>query len=153
MEIIRPWRQRILADHDAGNQGSGGPPWTRIDHIAQVRKMVEPFIRSSILAENRYLFFLALLAMRKLPEPVQEFKFHPSRKWRMDFAWPDQRIGLEVEGGIWSGGRHTRGKGYLQDMEKYNEATLMGFKLLRVTPKQMDNGDAVELVERLLTKP
>jgi very-short-patch-repair endonuclease len=103
--------------------------------------------------ENRYLFFLALLAMRKLPEPVQEFKFHPSRKWRMDFAWPDQRIALEVEGGIWSGGRHTRGKGYLADMEKYNEATLMGFKLLRVTPQQMDNGDAVELVERLFTKP
>ncbi|HBM2013199.1 TPA: hypothetical protein LUJ78_003785, partial [Acinetobacter baumannii] len=52
----------------------------------------------------------------------QEYKFHPSRKWRADFLITGTKILIEVEGGIWSGGRHTRGKGYLGDMEKYNSA-------------------------------
>src|SRR5690606_38285314 len=59
----------------------------------------------------------------------QEFEFHPKRKWRADFRLIDKKILVEVEGGIWSGGRHTRGKGYLGDMEKYNAATMMGFQV------------------------
>ena len=72
-----------------------------------------------------------------LPEPVPEYQFHPRRKWRLDFAWPIHRIGIEVEGGIWSSGRHTRGSGYLADMAKYNAATMLGWKLLRYAPDQL----------------
>ncbi|HAV2768599.1 TPA: hypothetical protein MBA31_003855, partial [Acinetobacter baumannii] len=58
----------------------------------------------------------------------QEYKFHPKRKWRADFLITGTKILVEVEGGIWmaGGGRHTRGKGYIGDMEKYNSAAMMG---------------------------
>lgn len=63
----------------------------------------------------------------------QEFKFHPIRRWRFDFALLplSKKIAIEVEGGIWSGGRHTRGGGYIGDMEKYNEAAILGWTVLR----------------------
>ena len=70
----------------------------------------------------------------------QEFKFHPERKWRADFHLVGKMILVEVEGGIWSGGRHTRGKGYLGDMEKYNAATMMGYQVIRFSTEQVKSG-------------
>lgn len=69
----------------------------------------------------------------KLPEPVPEYKFHPTRKWRFDWCWPTQKIALEIEGGVYTRGRHTRGKGYENDVRKYNAATLLGWKVIRAT--------------------
>lgn len=57
-----------------------------------------------------------------LPNPVRQFKFHPDRDWRSDFAWPSQRLLVEVEGQIWKVGGHTSGTGFLKDCRKYNEA-------------------------------
>ena len=57
-------------------------------------------------------------------ECVKEYKFHPTRRWRFDYAIPEHKIALEVEGGVWTGGRHTSPKGFLNDIEKYNTATL-----------------------------
>lgn len=68
-----------------------------------------------------------------LPKPVAEFRFHPTRKWRFDWCWPDQKFALELEGGVYANGRHTRGKGYENDCRKYNSALLLGWKVLRVT--------------------
>ena len=75
-----------------------------------------------------------------VPEPVSEFRFHASRKWRIDWAWPAYKIGLEVDGGIWHNGRHTRGAGWLKDSEKLNAAAIAGFRMLRTTPQQMASG-------------
>lgn len=72
-----------------------------------------------------------------LPRPVTEYRFHPVRKWRFDYAVPALMIALEVEGGVWTGGRHTRGAGYLGDVEKYNEAALLGWLVLRCTPSKL----------------
>lgn len=80
-----------------------------------------------------------------LPAPVREFKFHPLRKWRFDYCFPDKKIAIEIEGGVFSGGRHTRGIGYVRDMEKYNAATLHGWKLLRYTPQNIDFAQILEL--------
>lgn len=80
----------------------------------------------------------------------QEFKFHPKRKWRADFLITGKKILIEVEGGIWSGGRHTRGKGYLGDMEKYNEAAMMGFMVLRFSTEQVKVGVAIKQIEQLV---
>lgn len=83
-------------------------------------------------------------------EFVQEFKFHTARKWRADFHIKNTKLLIEVEGGIWSGGRHTRGKGYLGDMEKYNAATMMGFQVLRFSTEQVKSGFAINQIEGLV---
>lgn len=96
-----------------------------------------------------------------LPEPKKEYRFAPPRRWRFDYAWLDEamtRIGLgdahllalEVEGGVFISGRHSRGAGMIKDMEKYNQATLLGWRVLRVTPKQIADGSALTLVEQAI---
>ena len=80
----------------------------------------------------------------------QEFKFHPTRKWRADFHLKGRKILVEVEGGIWSNGRHTRGKGYLGDLEKYNEATMMGYQVIRFSTEQVKSGKAIEQIEKMV---
>ncbi|MBN1663414.1 MAG: hypothetical protein JW943_07430 [Deltaproteobacteria bacterium] len=66
--------------------------------------------------------------------------------WRIDFAWPDRKLAVEVEGGAWISGRHTRPTGFFKDIEKYNELTMMGYYLLRFTPDQIDSLYAVTKV-------
>lgn len=78
--------------------------------------------------------FAALLKQHKIPEPAEEFVFEPSRKWRMDYAWPKAKLGLEIDGGIWTKGRHTRGAGWLKDTEKLNHAAVLGWRMVRTTP-------------------
>lgn len=85
-----------------------------------------------------------------LPEPVLEERFHPVRKWRFDFAWPEQRLAVEVEGGVWISGRHTRGSGFTKDCEKYNTAALDGWTVLRVTSDQINSGQAMSWIRRAL---
>ncbi len=74
------------------------------------------------------------------PDPTTELMFHPKRKWRFDYAWPTRMIALEVHGGIHSGGRHTRGRGFVEDRAKMNEATLLGWTVLEVTPEHIKSG-------------
>lgn len=85
-----------------------------------------------------------------LPEPVPEYQFHPSRKWRADYAWPTYKLMLEVDGGVWTQGRHTRGSGRIADMEKQSEAAILGWRILYVTPEQVSNGAALDYVQRAL---
>lgn len=89
------------------------------------------------------------LSSYKLPF-VREFKFHPTRKWRFDFAFPDRKLAIEIEGGIYSKGRHTRPDGYQKDMEKYNAASTLGWTLLRFTPQQVKKGFAILQIRELL---
>ena len=70
---------------------------------------------------------------------VAEYKFHPERRWRFDFAAPTVKLAIEIEGGVWIQGRHSRGAGMIADMRKYNNATSMGWKLIRVTPDMFEN--------------
>ncbi len=67
------------------------------------------------------------------PALEREFRFHPTRKWRSDFAHIPSRTLIEIEGGIWINGRHNRAPGFIADMEKYNEATLGGWRVFRLT--------------------
>jgi len=67
------------------------------------------------------------------PEPELEYRFHPFRKWRFDFAWPDQKVAVEMEGGVFTGGAHTRGGHYQSDCQKYNAGVLLGWRILRYT--------------------
>jgi very-short-patch-repair endonuclease len=72
-----------------------------------------------------------------------EFKFCEHRRWRADFLILGTRILVEVEGGTWSGGRHTRGKGYEQDCEKYSWAAAHGWTVLRFTTEQVNDLTAI----------
>lgn len=85
-----------------------------------------------------------------LPPPVREHKFHPGRGWRFDFAWPTSLVAVEVEGGIYSRGRHVRPAGYMADCEKYNEARLLGWTVLRVAGPHIKKGTALRWLERAL---
>lgn len=85
-----------------------------------------------------------------VPAPVTEYQFHPDRRWRLDFAWPDLMLAVEVEGGVYQRGRHTRGGGFVADCEKYNEATLLGWRVLRVTGDHIKSGAALAWIERAL---
>lgn len=80
-------------------------------------------------------------------ECVKEYKFHPVRKWRFDYAIPSALVALEVEGGVWTGGRHINPKGFLGDMEKYNTATLMGWSVYRTTPDDLYTGKTLDLLK------
>lgn len=91
-----------------------------------------------------------LLAWIGAPEPVREHRFHPTRKWRLDLSWPEHLIAVEVDGGVWTQGRHTRGQGYINDCEKFLEAAIEGWTVVRVPTDWVDDGTAVALIERLL---
>lgn len=85
--------------------------------------------------KNRPLMAVELWCLsEKLPMPTPEYKFHPERRWRFDWCWPDYKIALELEGGVWIKGRHTRGAGFIKDMEKYNAAAARGYRVFRCTP-------------------
>jgi hypothetical protein len=95
-------------------------------------------------------FFLAMCKAFKLPEPTAEVRFHPTRRWRFDWAWESSRVALEINGGVWTGGRHSRGSGQIGDMEKLNEAQIAGWQVFQVTPKQVKSGEAFEVIKRAL---
>lgn len=82
----------------------------------------------------------------------REFRFHPKRKWRSDFHLVEKMILIEVEGGIWSNGRHTRAKGYLGDMEKYNAATALGYRIFRYSTEQVKSGMAIKEIMEMVGK-
>jgi hypothetical protein len=81
---------------------------------------------------------------------VKEFRFHPTRKWRFDYAIPLHKIAIEVEGGVWSGGRHTSPRGFLNDIEKYNCAALMGWRLFRCTPDTLLTNNTILLLKQAI---
>lgn len=95
--------------------------------------------RKSDLEEH----FAMQIRVNKLPPPQREFPFHPERKWRFDFADPKLKIAAECEGGVWTQGRHTRGAGFIADLDKYNAAALLGWLVLRFTRTQIASGEAI----------
>jgi hypothetical protein len=87
-----------------------------------------------------------------LPAPAFEYRFDLRRKWRFDVAWafPKCPIALEVQGGIWSNGRHTRGAALLKEWEKLNEAACQGWRILYVQPDDLCLLSTVQLIKRCL---
>lgn len=85
-----------------------------------------------------------------LPEPEREYRFHPTRKWRLDFAWPALMWAVEVEGGIYRGGGHTHVKDLKRDMEKQNALMLLGWRVLRFHGDQVRSGEAAAVIAEAL---
>lgn len=85
-----------------------------------------------------------------LPTPERELAFARPRRWRFDFAWPALGIALEVDGGTWVNGRHSRADGFEADSEKQSEAAIRGWRVLKVTADMVRDGRALKLAERAL---
>lgn len=93
-----------------------------------------------------------------IPQPLMEFKFASdvefvgkdgrtrTRSWAFDFAWFNEKVALEVEGGIFIGGGHTRGSGFKKDMAKYNMAASRGWRVIRCQPKELLMLDTINLI-------
>lgn len=107
-----------------------------------VQRVVKDAGRSTLLT--------ALLRTNGLDRMRPEYRFAPPRKWRFDYCWPAYKVALEVEGGVWTRGRHTRGAGFLKDIEKYNEAASLGWLVLRTTPDKLLTRDTIELLKRTI---
>lgn len=82
-------------------------------------------------------------------KPEAEVRFWPGRRHKFDFAWPGRKIAVEVEGGTYSNGRHTRGKGYEGDCEKYNEAARLGWQVYRFTGGMVKDGRMLETMMKV----
>lgn len=83
---------------------------------------------------------------------TREFKFHPQRKWQADFRIDGMPILVEVEGGVFSNGRHTRGEGYTKDCEKYSAAAVNGWFVIRGTTAQIKAGLVIQWIEKLIER-
>ena len=81
---------------------------------------------------------------------VEEHKFHPSRRWRFDFAFVDEKIAVEIEGIGGAKSRHTSIKGYTGDCDKYNQAVVHGWQVLRFTTLHINN-DPISMIDTVLT--
>ena len=111
-------------------------------------KTKRPKRGGKVESEGESLLSLQLKALKIAFE--REFKFCQDRKWRADFHMVGKMILIEVEGGIWSNGRHTRAKGYLGDMEKYNSATALGYQVIRFSTEQVKSGLAIQQIEKMV---
>jgi hypothetical protein len=105
---------------------------------------------------NWHKVLLEQIHLAGLPAPKTEYRFHANRRWRFDFCWRPQLVACEIEGGIWMQTETGRSKGHAHperfesDCEKYNEAALYGWLLIRVTPKMVRDGRALDWLERAL---
>ena len=98
-------------------------------------------------------FFTALCKSDLGVECVKEFRFCPERRWRFDYCIPAHKIALEVEGGVWTNGRHTRAQGFLGDVDKYNRGTLMGWRIFRTTPSALYSADTLNMLREAIYGP
>ena len=80
---------------------------------------------------------LQLWQQRGLPAAVAEHEFCAGRKWRFDFAFPNHRVAVEVQGGLFTGGRHTRGLALVKEYEKWRAAAVLGWRILPCIPQQI----------------
>lgn len=98
-----------------------------------------------------------------IPQPVREYRFalDLGRQWRADFAWPDLRLIVEIEGIVvrrkpdgstQTGGRHTTITGLREDCHKYNAAAILGFHVLRFTQDMVRGGAAITTVEKFIER-
>jgi len=99
--------------------------------------------------EEKFLTLWRTVA--KQPDPEREYQFakEDGRRWRFDFAFVKERIGIEVEGGTWNGGRHSTGAGQSKDAEKYNAATLKAWSVLRFTTDMLRR-EPVQCIEQVM---
>lgn len=102
------------------------------------------------LERQRQDYFAKLCADRGLPAPVYEHRFDPVRQWRLDVAWPVYKVCLEIQGGLFTGGRHVQGAALLKEQEKLNALAGQGWRVLYCVPRTFLAPDTLAVVERAI---
>lgn len=95
---------------------------------------------------------LAFFKQEGLPYCVPEFTFCDGRRWRFDFAFPDDRVAVEVQGGIFIQGRHSRGAALLKEWEKLNHAAMLGWRVMYCQPKDICTMDMVRQIKTAICR-
>lgn len=109
--------------------------------------LASPVPRALSEGEESFLMHCECYGLR----PHREFQFDPTRKYRFDFAWPTQKVAVEVEGGTSFGkSRHSRGKGFENDCRKYNLAASKEWLVYRFTTEMVRSGEAIDVVRKAL---
>jgi len=111
---------------------------------AQAKRMIAKAKRTA-LEDKLY----GQLNAREL-RPVRQFRFHPVRKWRSDFAFTHYKLLIEVDGGEWVNGAHNRGAGSARDNEKDHAAIRLGYRVLHFTGSQVRSGYAAREIMGVL---
>jgi hypothetical protein len=85
--------------------------------------------------------------------PQRNYRFHPMRRFEIDWAWPEQKVGVEIQGGIWipgGKGAHSRPMNIVRDMTKHNLLLDAGWRVWHYTPKEVIDGIAIEHIDKIL---
>jgi hypothetical protein len=87
---------------------------------------------------------------RSLPRPTVEFQFVAFRAWKLDVAWPELLVGVDIQGGAFKGGHHSRGPGMRDDFEKLAHAVMRNWRVLLMMPEQVKAETGLFWIERTL---
>ena len=128
---------RGLRDLDVSKLGAGYG-------VAQDNGVSKMPRRGGSKAEENLAF---AMEFDQVPTPEREFLFSSTRKWRFDFAWPDHKFAVEVEGVTYEGDRHQRVEGFIADLVKYEAAMLNGWTVYRCSSTMINSGRALEVIK------
>jgi very-short-patch-repair endonuclease len=152
MMTLEEYRQQL----GLGDPDDGTPVYDAADYAQLIKQSKLPNNGTSAASSRRPVNAESLLfgqiVLAKLPIPERQYKFDESRKWAVDFAWPDYGLVMEVEGGIWLQAEDGRSTGhahpirFMKDIEKYNALAMAGFFLLRATPDQVKDQTAITVL-------
>ena len=117
-----------------------------------MNKVIRRKVLSSTASDKVDLFLNYLQQQFPQAEVVKELQFHPDRKWRFDYAFPSRKVAIEIDGAVWTLGRHNRPRGYLNDMDKLNTAASMGWLVLRFSTDERFYLSTRRLVEVTLAQ-
>jgi hypothetical protein len=115
------------------------------------RKAKRPSGERKAAQECKQRLFLASCHAHGLPEPIPEARWSLERKWLFDYCWAPEKVAVEIVGGVWIGGHHSRGQSQIDDMHRRNTAQLIGYIVLEFTPDQVyRTGEAFPIIKRAL---
>jgi hypothetical protein len=128
--------QQIMTKYAAVNEITGSDEFHRLNpglrqkpskpqNKTEAAKTLERILRERFAAE-----FETVWKRNNGPELEKEYQFWNEKGWLADY-----RVGnvlIELEGGVWTGGRHVRPAGFIEDCMKYNKAQMLGYTVYRI---------------------
>ena len=107
--------------------------------------------RKSARTDYEGLFYLGVVGAGLQTGCERQFFYAPGRKFHADFAWPADKLLVEIQGGVWSAkSGHSGGTGITRDCERGNAAALAGWRVLRFTPAHVRSGEALRVLSQAL---